>query len=88
VNRTELLGIALQVSAHQCEILIDPYEEASAVELLAITTAHDHEGFPVLGPDGIEQLGAVGTAALPVGPDEGNRAGIFVLLGEGHSFGQ
>ena len=82
MDRTEFLGVSLEVAAHQGEVLVDPDEDAAAEELAVVATAHDHEGLLVLGAHGIEQLGAVVAAALPVGPDEGHGTGVLVLVGQ------
>jgi len=64
VDRAELLRVSLEIAAHEGEILVDPDEDAAAVELAAVATAHDDEGLLVLGTDRVEQFGAVVTTAL------------------------
>ena len=88
VNRSELFGIALEVPAHEREVLVDPDEQAPAKELVPVATAHDDERLLVLRAYRIEQLRAVITATLPVGPDEGHGARVLVVVREGHALGQ
>ncbi len=88
VDRTEFLRVALQVAAHQGEVLVDPDEDAAAEEMVAVATAHDDEGLLVLRTHGVEEFRAVVAAALPVGPDERDRAGVLVVVGEAHALGQ
>jgi hypothetical protein len=88
MNGAHLFGITLQVTAHEGEVLVDPDEEAAAEELLTVATAHHYKCLAVLGPDRIEQLSAVSAAALPVGPDEGDGAGVLVVVSEGDAVGE
>src|SRR5664279_5223782 len=88
MDRPQLLRVTLKVTAHEREVLVDPDEDAAAVELLAVTTAHDDEGLLVLRAHRVEQFRAVIAATLPVGPDERDRTRVLVLVGERHAVGQ
>ena len=48
VDRAELLRVPLEVPAHEGEVLVDPDEDAAAVELSVVATAHDDERLLVL----------------------------------------
>jgi hypothetical protein len=78
VQLAHLLGVPLVVAAHHCEVLVDPDVDAPAVVLALVLAPHDHERLHVLAAHRIEQLVEGVAAALPVGPDDGDRAGIVV----------
>ena len=77
VDRAELLGIPLMQAAGDREVRVDPDVHAAAEGLAAVGAADDDERLLVLPEHGIEQLGLVGRARLPVGPDEGHRARVL-----------
>src|SRR5665213_1266302 len=61
VNGAQLLRVALEIAAHQREILVDPDEDTATVELAVIATTHDDERLLVLRAHRIHQLFAVVT---------------------------
>jgi hypothetical protein len=82
MDRTELLRIPLNLSTHQRKVLVDPDEQAPAVETILVTAANDDERLLVLRAHRVEKFRSVVTAALPIGPDESDGTGIFVIVGE------
>ena len=63
-------------AARDREVRVDPDVHAAAVSLAAVGAADDDERLLVLPEYGIEQLGLVGRARLPVGPDERHRTRV------------
>jgi hypothetical protein len=88
MNGTYFLGVTLKVAAHEREILVDPDEDAPTVEVTFVATPYDDESFFVLTSHGVEEFGTVSATALPVGPDEGNGSGVFIVIHETHVGGQ
>jgi hypothetical protein len=88
MDGSEFFRISLQISADEGEVLVDPDEDAAAVQAVLEATAHDNEGFLVLRANRVEKFRAVVAAALPIGPDKGHRTGVFILVDESDSFGE
>src|SRR5664280_793781 len=82
MNRTDLLRVALEVAADQREVLVDPDEHTTAVELAVVATAHDDEGLLVLSAHGVQQFRPIIATTLPVGPNERHGSGVLVVIGE------
>src|SRR5262249_28099287 len=70
----------------QGEIGVDPEVDAAGVDLPGELAPDHGEALPVLGPDRVQELLPAVAAGLPVGPDQGDRAGV--LLGRPERAGE
>ena len=73
-----LLGVSLDVAPSHREVFIDPDVCGPAESLALVCAPDDDEDFFVLRTCWVEEFVEVVAAALPVGPDDGHRAGIVV----------
>jgi hypothetical protein len=87
MDGAEFLWVSLKKTAHQREVLVDPDEDAATKQATVIATAHDDEGLLVLSANGIKKLRAVVATALPVRPNEGDRAWVLIVVGQAHAVG-
>jgi hypothetical protein len=88
VNGAQLLGITLEIPAYQRKVLVDPDEQATAIEPVLEAATNDHVSLFVLGTNRVEKLLSVIATALPVGPDEGDRARVLIVSRQCDPFGQ
>jgi hypothetical protein len=87
-DAAKLFRIALKVAAHHCEVGVDPYVHATAIDRAVVHATHDHECFLVLRADRVVEFGEVVAATLPIGEDHGNGTWIAVVGNESERLGQ
>ena len=73
-----LLGIALNVTPGHGEVLVDPDVRGPTVGLALVLTPNDDKDLFVLSPSRIHEFFEIVRAALPVGPNNGDRSRILV----------
>ena len=78
VYRSQLLGVSLEPTAGNGKVLGYPNGNAAAVGHAFVFAAHHNKSLKVLAAHWIKQFCSTGAAALPVCPNDCNRAWLLV----------
>ena len=78
VNGAQFFGVALMLAAQNGKVFIHPDKGTPGIMFTLVFAADDDEHFLVLAAHRIKDFIEVVRAALPVRPDGGNGAGVFI----------